>query len=60
MCVMPPAGDDGSLGEFTPSFLWLLRDFYLKLEEENRKVRLVVHLGDKLRKRLLSIWLPAP
>jgi len=32
-------GDDASLGEFTPAFLWLLRDFYLKLEEEEgRKI----------------------
>ncbi len=28
------------LGDFTPAFLWLLRDFYLRLEEEGgRKVR---------------------
>lgn len=33
-----PAGDDASLGEFTPAFLWLLRDFYLKLEEDGHKV----------------------
>lgn len=26
------------LGDFTPAFLWLLRDFYLRLEEEGRKV----------------------
>ncbi len=25
------------LREFTPSFLWLLRDFYLKLEDEEGK-----------------------
>lgn len=31
-------GDDDALGEFTPSFLWLLRDFYLKLEENGRKI----------------------
>ncbi|KAJ9517470.1 hypothetical protein QJQ45_024931 [Haematococcus lacustris] len=31
-------GDDASLGEFTPSFLWLLRDFYLKLEEDGHKI----------------------
>lgn len=37
---MTPAGDDASLGEFTPAFLWLLRDFYLKLEEEGHKVGL--------------------
>ena len=37
---------DGSAGEgeaeladFTPAFLWLLRDFYLQLEEEGRQVR---------------------
>jgi hypothetical protein len=27
------------LANFTPSFLWLLRDFYLTLEEDNRTVR---------------------
>lgn len=32
-------GEDERLADFTPSFLWLLRDFYLKLEEEEgRKV----------------------
>jgi hypothetical protein len=30
------AGDE--LREFTPSFMWLLRDFYLTLEEEGRKI----------------------
>jgi hypothetical protein len=30
--------DAEALGEFTPSFLWLLRDFYLKLEEDGRQV----------------------
>lgn len=35
----PPQSDDKELREFTPSFLWLLRDFYLKLEDEyGRKV----------------------
>jgi hypothetical protein len=37
-----PAGgaeDARALRRFTPSFLWLLRDFYLKLEDEQgRKV----------------------
>lgn len=33
------SGNDESLGEFAPKFLWLLRDFYLKLEEEGHKVR---------------------
>ena len=33
----PPAGNE-RLGDFTPAFLWLLRDFYLKLEEEGVKV----------------------
>ena len=32
------AGDDDELSQFTPSFLWLLRDFYLALEEDGRKV----------------------
>ncbi len=30
--------DDTELASFTPAFLWLLRDFYLRLEEEGRKV----------------------
>lgn len=31
--------DNKQLHEFTPAFLWLLRDFYLKLEDEHgRKV----------------------
>jgi hypothetical protein len=33
------AEDERELGEFTPSFLWLLRDFYFDLEEDGRKVR---------------------
>lgn len=33
------AGDsEHELSGFTPSFLWLLRDFYLSLEEDGRKV----------------------
>jgi hypothetical protein len=39
------AGDDASLCDFTPSFLWLLRDFYLKLEEDGRKVGLWIDSG---------------
>ena len=35
----PIAGDsEHELSGFTPSFLWLLRDFYLSLEEDGRKV----------------------
>ena len=35
------AGDsEHELSGFTPSFLWLLRDFYLSLEEDGRKVLL--------------------
>ncbi|XP_026392120.1 guanylate-binding protein 7-like [Papaver somniferum] len=26
------------LGQFSPTFVWLLRDFYLELEEDNRKI----------------------
>jgi hypothetical protein len=33
--------DPGDLAPFTPSFLWLLRDFYLRLEEDGRQVRAV-------------------
>lgn len=33
------AADDAyELRSFTPSFLWLLRDFYLDLEEDGHKV----------------------
>lgn len=32
------AEDASELSTFTPSFLWLLRDFYLDLEDEGRKV----------------------
>lgn len=34
----PGMEDQRELGEFTPSFLWLLRDFYFDLEEDGRKV----------------------
>jgi hypothetical protein len=30
--------DAAELASFTPSFLWLLRDFYLRLEEDGRQV----------------------
>ena len=33
-----PAGQQ-DLSRFTPSFLWLLRDMYLSLEEDGRPVR---------------------
>ena len=35
-----PSGESeaAELSNFTPSFLWLLRDFYLTLEEEGRTV----------------------
>lgn len=40
------AEDAYELRSFTPSFMWLLRDFYLDLEEEDgHKVRLVVVVG---------------
>lgn len=32
------ATDASELASFTPSFLWLLRDFYLRLEEDGRAV----------------------
>lgn len=32
------AADASELASFTPSFLWLLRDFYLKLEEDGQQV----------------------
>lgn len=30
--------DAQQLATFTPAFLWLLRDFYLRLEEDGRQV----------------------
>jgi hypothetical protein len=42
LCLLPaavPVPDDAfELRSFTPSFLWLLRDFYLDLEEDGHKV----------------------
>jgi hypothetical protein len=32
------SADPSELSTFTPSFVWLLRDFYLKLEEDGRNV----------------------
>ena len=32
---------EAELASFTPAFLWLLRDFYLSLEEEGRPVSTV-------------------
>jgi hypothetical protein len=37
------AEDAYELRSFTPSFLWLLRDFYLDLEEDGHKVGLAQH-----------------
>jgi hypothetical protein len=34
-CTQAGGGDVRELAAFTPSFLWLLRDFYLKLEDEH-------------------------
>ncbi|GMH33309.1 hypothetical protein BSKO_01143 [Bryopsis sp. KO-2023] len=39
----------GSLGEFFPSFLWLLRDFYLDLVEDGRKIDAKEYLEITLR-----------
>jgi hypothetical protein len=39
------AGDLDSLSEFAPSFLWLLRDFYLKLEEDGHKVSALIFVS---------------
>ena len=33
--------NEADLASFTPAFLWLLRDFYLSLEEEGRAVCLL-------------------
>ncbi len=34
----PALQDETELAAFTPAFLWLLRDFYLRLEEDGRQV----------------------
>jgi len=39
----------GELGQFTPSFLWLLRDFYLQLEEDGRRITPRDYLETALR-----------
>ncbi|MEW5312047.1 MAG: hypothetical protein WDW38_003708 [Sanguina aurantia] len=36
--VRAGAEEGQELGEYAPAFLWLLRDFYLKLEEDGRKI----------------------
>eukprot|EP00803_Ostreobium_quekettii_P008595 evm.model.scf_1894.2 EVM.evm.TU.scf_1894.2 scf_1894:8241-19466(-) len=36
--VRSQGSGDSDLGGFTPEFLWLLRDFYLELEEDGRKI----------------------
>ncbi|CAD7703213.1 unnamed protein product [Ostreobium quekettii] len=36
--VRSQASSDRDIGGFTPAFLWLLRDFYLDLEEDGRKI----------------------
>jgi hypothetical protein len=37
-CILHAGQSSKELAEFTPSFLWLLRDFYLQLEEDGRAV----------------------
>ena len=37
--IVSGESEAAELSNFTPSFLWLLRDFYLTLEEEGRTVR---------------------
>lgn len=44
--VRASGGNDDSASElasFTPKFLWLLRDFYLRLEEDGRQVGCLGH-----------------
>ncbi|KAK9798122.1 hypothetical protein WJX73_001407 [Symbiochloris irregularis] len=43
------ASGESELADFTPSFLWLLRDFYLTLEEEGRKITPREYLETALR-----------
>jgi hypothetical protein len=42
--------DAHELRSFTPSFLWLLRDFYLDLEEEGHRVR------SRRRAAVAGVW----
>jgi hypothetical protein len=48
-CSCSGSGNDWELGEFTPSFIWLLRDFYLHLEEEGVEVTPRDYLETALR-----------
>ena len=53
-----PPPEDGRLGEYSPTFLWLLRDFYLKLEEDGRKVGMATrHEGARFEKGGGFMWL---
>ena len=39
VCVFAGEDEENELANFTPAFLWLLRDFYLTLEEDGRQAR---------------------
>ena len=43
----PPAAKE--LGRFSPSFIWLLRDFYLDLCEDGRDIKAAEYLETALR-----------
>lgn len=45
-------GDENELANFTPAFLWLLRDFYLTLEEDGRQARPHIPLSPQPRKHI--------
>ncbi len=37
VCAVAGEAEENELANFTPAFLWLLRDFYLTLEEDGRQ-----------------------
>lgn len=50
--------DETELAAFTPAFLWLLRDFYLRLEEDGRQVgQLVLRVMPACIERLPPVLL---
>ena len=51
---MAGEGDENELANFTPAFLWLLRDFYLTLEEDGRQARPHIPHSPQLRKHIPS------
>ena len=46
-CAYAENSSEEDLASFTPSFLWLLRDFYLSLEEEGHSVELLLFVSQQ-------------